>query len=82
MHNLITKVSINSLGNFNTTFPALLHSLLNKYSSGDKQGWRKTKNLPQWFIPYQNDKKSTNAWSFGAPFLPLLIIFSFQYDSI
>ena len=46
MNNLITKIDIRSLGTLNATFPALSHTRVTVYSTGDYQGGRKNGRPP------------------------------------
>ena len=45
VYGYITNSEIDSLGTFNATFPALLHTQLTVYSTSDEQGWWKSDNL-------------------------------------
>ena len=50
---------MNSLITLNVTFLALLHARLIIYGTGDKQGWRKTDDLTQYFGLLQYGKPIT-----------------------
>ena len=77
MNNLIANSYINSLGTLNATFPALLHTQMTLYSTGNNQGWWKLVILSQWFGPLHDGKLSKNVWSFRDSLLTLLYIFIF-----
>ena len=72
MYKTIKISDINDLITLNVTFTALSHTRLPRYSTGGKQGWRKTKNLLQRFCLLHNVKKYQNDRYFCANLVPLL----------
>ena len=72
MYEMIPISNINGMSTLNSTFPALSHAQLTIYSTGDENGWRKTKDLPQWSASFTLENHPQNVLYFDDRLLPLV----------